>query len=439
VQLQRSSESEQRRDARRASLTRTHSGGGGILGREAELARMAELLQEERAGAVMVIAGGVSSGKSAFLRAAAAAAAARGRPVLPLAPAAAGAALAFDMDWFAAAIEAHVESLPATLRPLAPLLAELVPSARLAPAALATPASAAALAALEGGGSAATEAALCALAVEVLRPVIGASGGAVLLSDDASSLDALSASLLAEVHAALRPALLLTLPRAELEDPQSGGARLVASLAHRAATTCRTCTLGPLRPRAVGALCAAELEVPIDALPAGLVPALMRLAGGHPLLLKEQLALLLRQGHLRVDADRVHAMCDLATLPELIARSLTNEARVRHVRSFASSQCSTCVCTDMRHTRSPRTAFAERRGAHGDLRAAPPGQPGAGCACRGAHRRRARRLLGPAAHRALRRRARLLRERRRGGGGAGARGHVGARGARGRRQRRCVD
>jgi hypothetical protein len=307
------------------SPPRRSSSGRALLGRELELARVEELLEAKGDGALLIIAGGVSSGKSSFLRAAGDAAFAHGRAVLPLAPACSGA---FDTPWMAACIEAHVDSLPQQLRPLAPLLAELVPSAGLAAAALATSDSAAALAALED-----TEAALCALAIEVLRPVI-AGTGAVLLSDDASALDPLSAAVLSEVHAVLRPAVLLTLPRQELEDPASVGSKLVSALTEQA-TACRAVTLGPLPPAAVGQLCASELEVAVDALPAGLVPALMSLAGGHPLLLKEQLALLLRQGHLRVSAGgEVHAVCDLATLPDLIARGLTEEDGIARMEVF---------------------------------------------------------------------------------------------------------
>jgi hypothetical protein len=313
--------------------------GAALLGRDAELARVAAMLETGSdsgaddggggGGPVIVVSGGVSCGKTAFLRAAAVQACAAGRAVLPLRVG--GGDGGFDTPWFAAAVEAHVESLPATLRPLAPLLTQLVPSAGINPAELATPASGAALAALEE-----PQAALCALAVEVLRPVTLAAGGAVvLLSDDASTLDELSCALLTEVHARLAPALLLALPRAELEDADSGGARLVSRLSLRA-STCRTCTLGPLPPPAVAQLCASVLDVPLPALPLGLVPALMRLAGGHPLLLKEQLTLLLRQGHLVVDPERrsVLLCADLGALPGLIARSLTDEHGVARLEIF---------------------------------------------------------------------------------------------------------
>jgi hypothetical protein len=322
---------------------RRSSAGAALLGRDSELARVASLLDSSDAavsggaqdgaagGPLMVVSGGVSCGKSAFLRAAGAQAFASGRAVLPLRVG--GGDSAFDTPWFAAAVEAHVDTLPATLRPLAPLLAQLVPSAGLDPSALATPDSGAALAAL-----AEPQAALCALAVEVLRPVIerAASGGAVvLLSDDACTLDELSCALLAEVHARLAPAVLLALPRAALEDAGSDGARLVSRLSARA-SACRTCTLGPLPPPAVAELCASVLGVPLGALPAGLVPALMRLAGGHPLLLKEQLVLLLRQGHLLVDDThrRVTLCADLAALPGLIAAGLTDEHGVARLEIF---------------------------------------------------------------------------------------------------------
>jgi hypothetical protein len=102
------------------------------------------------------------------------------------------------------------------------------------------------------------------------------------------------------------------------------------------ASACRTCTLGPLPPPAVAELCASVLGVPLQALPAGLVPALMRLAGSHPLLLKEQLVLLLRQGHLLVDdAHRRVTLCaDLAALPGLIAAGLTDEDGVARLEIF---------------------------------------------------------------------------------------------------------
>jgi hypothetical protein len=167
---------------------------------------------------------------------------------------------------------------------------------------------------------------------QVLRPVL-AGNATVLLADDASSLDARSMALLVELHATLRPALLLTLPRAELEDPQSGGARLVATLAQRA-TTCRAVALGPLSPAAAGELCASELGVHVAALPAGLVPAMTRLAGGQPLLLKEQLALLQRQGCLRVDGDSREVHADVTTLPDVIARELTEEGGSARMEIF---------------------------------------------------------------------------------------------------------
>ncbi len=181
-QRQRRSGDLEESDARRSSF------GSAILGRGTELAHVAELLADEsvRDGALMVVSGACrrclfvsgaplvplaltslcvtgdeSSGKSSFLRAAGATAFAQGLAVLPLAPSCSGA---FDTLWMAFASEQHVATLPPDLRPLAPLLAELVPSAGpLFAAALAAPDSEAAMAALEGD----TDAALCALAVAV--------------------------------------------------------------------------------------------------------------------------------------------------------------------------------------------------------------------------------------------------------------------------------
>jgi class 3 adenylate cyclase len=318
---------------------RSNDGPSALVGREAELARCALLLREPstRSGLLLIVSGGVSCGKSAFLRAVATAAVAAGSALLPLARtehAAAGGCL-FNMRWFADAVDARLDVLPPALRPLAPLLARLVPAAGFDPHALATPASAAALRALDADADA-TDAALAALAVEVLRPTLGASAGAILLADDASGLDARSVSLLAAVMAALRPSLLLSLPRQELEDPASCGAEMVAALAAVSVTT-RTCMLGSLPPAAVGALCASEMGVSgVAALPPGLVPALMRLAGGHPLLLKEQLALLVRDGHLVVDAaaGRVRVTCDMARLPELVSQGLLSEEGVARMEVF---------------------------------------------------------------------------------------------------------
>jgi hypothetical protein len=321
--------------------------GTALLGRESELARVSDLLScaSSRRGALVVISGGLSDGKSAFLRACAASASAAGLHVLSLAPAACcGAAAApFNTTWLAAAIRRNVDSLPPHLRPLAPLLAELVPASGITAAQLATEESGEALRALHEEASDATEAMLCALATGVLRPRLGGGAG-VLLCDNASALDELSATLLCALHAALAPALLLTLPRQQLEDPSSDGARLVASLSQRATSTC-ACVLGSLPPAAVAALCASELGVPLAALPAGLVPALRRLAGGHPLQLKESIALLLRHGNLRVERSEgasenapasatVHAACDFAAMPDLIARGLTEESGVARMEIF---------------------------------------------------------------------------------------------------------
>jgi hypothetical protein len=321
---------------------RSLDGPSALVGREAELARCAALLHEPatRAGLLLIVSGGVSAGKSAFLRAVASAAVATGATLLPLARTehAAEGGCVLNMPWFADAIDARLDALPPRLRPLAPLLARLVPAAGFAPDALATPHSTAALRELSANADA-IDAACAALAVEVLRPTLAAAaaaGGAILLADDASGLDARSVALLAAIMAALRPALLLGLPRQELEDPASCGAEMVATLAASASTT-RTCMLGSLSPAAVGALCASELGVSgAAALPAGLVPALMRLAGGHPLLLKEQLALLVRGGHVVVNAaaGRVRVTCDMARLPELVTQGLLSEEGMARMEVF---------------------------------------------------------------------------------------------------------
>jgi hypothetical protein len=343
---QRSSRDGRSSTARRASggiperrVSALEAGPGALCGREAELARCAALLRDapSRAdGLLLVVTGSVSSGKSSFIRAVATEAKARGTAVLPLASAptqVGSVGSVFNMPWFADAADARLDSLPPSLRPLAPLLAELAPSAGFTPHALAVPASAAALRALEGDAPA-RAAAAAALAVDILRPLL-AGGAAVLLADDASAMDAPSASLLAAVQRELHPTLLLAMPRQELEDPNSGGAELIAALADGAAA-CRTVMLGPLPPSAVAALCTAELgAASVDALPPGLVPALMRLAGGHPLLLKEQLALLRRGQHLRVDAaGGVHAGCDMARLPELVAQGLLSEEGIARMEVF---------------------------------------------------------------------------------------------------------
>jgi hypothetical protein len=326
---------------------RRSSSGAAMLGREAELARVAEALRDDGGaggagagaggGVLLLVSGGVSSGKSTFARAAAVMAASAGAPTLALAPA--HSAGAFDTPWFAAAAAAAAPELPPPLRPLAPLLAQLAPS--LPAAALATPDSAAALTALS---SSEAHAALLALTVAVMRPLLLANRAstkrarALLLLDDAARLDARSAAALGAVCGALRPALLLTLPRGQLEDGSSDGAALVRALTAAAAAAAaptaagavsvRVITLGPLPRGAAAALCAAALHVPLAALPHGLVPALSSLGGGHPLLLKEQLALLTRAGMLSVDAraGAVRVACDVAALPEVIARALTTAA-----------------------------------------------------------------------------------------------------------------
>jgi hypothetical protein len=324
---------------------RSTSVSAPLFGRAPELARVAALMlaaEAESAALVVVIAGGTSCGKSALLRGVAADAAACGRMTFALAPPGSCgggvAAAAFATPWVAAAVKAHLGSLSRALRPLAPLLAELLPYDARERLTLATHDSAAALAALDEAGR---EAAVCALAVALLAPVLCGARRAVLLVDDAPFMDALSAALLGALLATHRPALVLTMGRSELEDPASSGSGLVASLTERAAARVRTCVIGPLCADALGELCASELShvvggapLGVGALPPGLVSAVSLLSGGHPLLLKEALALLLREEHIVVEGAAVRLRCDLARLPELVARGLKSEEGISRLEVF---------------------------------------------------------------------------------------------------------
>ena len=296
-------------------------GTAGVLGRDAELARCAASL---RGGGIVVVSGGVSSGKSAFVRAAACAAVDACGRVLPLAPCGAGSSgAAFCTPWFATAVAEGLDSLPQPLRDLAPLLSDLLPAVMSA-ASLATPRSDAALAELATAG--ARVEALGALAAALLAPTLCSSfaGAAPLLvADDAHLMDDTSAAVLASVLAAAPspPALLLALPRREVEDPAGGGARLLARLAQPMPGPPPVhVVLGALPLAAAHALVAAELGA--ERLPSGLLPALMRLVGGQPLLLREHAALLLRGGHVAVTTGDAVLHCDVAALPMLVAQAL---------------------------------------------------------------------------------------------------------------------
>jgi hemoglobin-like flavoprotein len=143
----------------------------------------------------------------------------------------------------------------------------------------------------------------------------------VLLQDDLSGADALSCELLAAILASLQPTALVTANRGELEDPDSAAAAAVARLSATAGST-RTCSLGALDAAAVGALCAAELDILPAGMPAGLVQGLAALSGGHPLIVKELVLMLLWQGHLTLKEGPggvTTAVCDVTRLDELAA------------------------------------------------------------------------------------------------------------------------
>jgi hemoglobin-like flavoprotein len=295
-----------------------------LFGRDADVARVLSLLRDAdaRRGLLVVISGGMSIGKTSFLRACAAAARDEGLCLFPLALPDGGVAAetpynSWRTAWLADAIADELQSLPASLRPLAPLLADLLPpnSSGLT-AALALPGSAAAIAALPETALPSMRAALvCA----VLRPTLG-SGNGVLLQDDMSESDSLSCELLAAVLASLKPTALVTAGRGELDDPDSAAAAAVALVAAKA-TSYRTCGLGPLAAAAVEALCAAELSITPAGLPTGLVQGLTALTGGHPLFVKELISLLLWQGHITLEdgGALVNARCDVSRLDELAA------------------------------------------------------------------------------------------------------------------------
>ena len=295
----------------------------GVLGRDAELVRAAAVL---RTGGIVFVSGDVSSGKSAFVRAAACSAADAACRVMPLAPCGSGgcSGAAFRTPWLAAATVEGVEQLPPPLRHLAPLLADLLPPGAAAAAALATPHSAAALAALTG--ESARVDALCSVVAALLAPAMRpsfAGAAPLLIADDAHLMDDTSAAVLAAVlnAAPQPPALLLAMPRQEVEDPAGGGARLLALLSRPRAPPPTHVVLGALPAPAAHALVAAELGA--ERLPNGLLPALMRLAGGQPLLLREHAALLLRAGHVEVSPSGDATLrCDAAALPALVAQAL---------------------------------------------------------------------------------------------------------------------
>ena len=302
-----------------------------IFGRDADLLRVGAMLADadSRRGLLLVVSGGLSMGKTSFLRAAATAARDAGACVYALA--APGGGVAAEMPyhswhtaWFAELAAEALPHLPPPLRATAALLAELLPPGALDPQLAALAAADGAPAGAEGSPTADLSeeeraAALAALAAEVLRPVL-ADGAGVLIQDDVAEADTLSRELLAAVLGILRPAVLVAAGRGELDDPDSGAAAAVAALSARAAAV-RAAALGPLDAAAVDALAAHELgAAPGAPLPAGLSRTLMALTGGHPLFVKELISLLLRQNHLAVGDDGgVVALSDVAKLEELAA------------------------------------------------------------------------------------------------------------------------
>ena len=298
-----------------------------LFGRDADILRVGAMLADadSRRGLLLVVSGGLSMGKTSFLRACAAAARDAGAAVFALAAPGGGVAAevpyhSWHTPWFAELVAEALPELPPHLHATAPLLAELLPPGALeaqlralSPDAEATNAAIAAL------SEEARAAALAELAAEVLRPAI-ADGAGVILQDDLPEADALSCELLATVLATLRPAVLVAAGRGELDDPDSGAAAAVAALSARAAAV-RAAPLGPLDAAAVDALAAHELGAAPDApLPPGLPRTLMALTGGHPLFVKELITLLLRQNHLAVGDDgTVIAVSDVSKLEELAA------------------------------------------------------------------------------------------------------------------------
>lgn len=157
--------------------------------------------------------------------------------------------------------------------------------------------------------------------------------GLLLAADDAPCLDALSLRLLTAISASprLRPAVLLTAGWGELgADPSAeagGDDARATSLTPAVAQLTSSCTrcihvrLGALDCAACAELGAGVLGVPPASLPDGLPEALLRLAGDHPLFIKELVALLKRRGHIRVDATTggVSLSAPLESLPDVVA------------------------------------------------------------------------------------------------------------------------
>lgn len=304
-----------------------------MCGRQAELERITGLLSDAHArpGLLVSVVGGMSMGKTTVLRAVAEAAhTSLGLDVLPLMPPSGVVAIeppfsAWHTDWFAAEVCLRAPSLTERLRPLAPLLADLLPPGEIDIQEL--------MRSLGGGADGAVAATMGTLSEEermegrmllalfVLRPCL-TSGSALLLCDDLHAADEQSRELLARVLAELRPAVLVAAGREELDDPASDGSAALALLT-AAALTARTVRIGVLDAAAVAVLACSELRVPSQALPATLAASLLDLTGGHPLFVKEVLALLLRQGHLTVlsapgGGSRVtQPHGDVARLPEL--------------------------------------------------------------------------------------------------------------------------
>jgi len=298
-----------------------------LFGRDADILRVGAMLADadSRAGLLLVVSGGLSMGKTSFLRACAAAARDAGAAVFALAAPGGGVAAevpyhSWHTPWFAELVAEALPDLPPHLRATAPLLAELLPPGALeAQLRALSPDADASNAAIAALSEEARAAALAELASEVLRPAI-ADGSGLILQDDLPEADALSCELLASVLATLRPAVLVAAGRGELDDPDSGAAAAVAVLSARAAAV-RAATLGPLDAAAVDALASHELGAAPEApLPPGLSRTLMALTGGHPLFVKELITLLLRQNHLALGEDgNVIALSDVSKLEELAA------------------------------------------------------------------------------------------------------------------------
>ena len=221
--------------------------------------------------------------------------------------------------WMASAVSASIDSLPAKLAKHAPLLAELLPGSKHAslrrklhtmggersgkPAAASKAAVAAAL------SSAASEEAMEKLVAHCLRTHAVPGTGILLAADDAASLDGFSLRLLASLqsHPGLAPAVAIAAGATELwpprgRQPSAGSLGCVAAGMAASASDVLSVRLGRMDEGAVSSMAAAQLGLDgPDALPPGLGACLCRLAGDHPLFLKEVVRLLLQKGHINAD------------------------------------------------------------------------------------------------------------------------------------------